>query len=148
MDNQDNSKQDCGCGDECCTPKGKKGNMWTKIIFGVIIIAAGTIITVKLAAQQKTPSSCCPQPQQNTLPEKSVSSCCPQPQKAPPPSCCPQTKQNAAATRISTVEQVDSLLKIGAINPNQANELKAMILEFNTQVEKLKTTLNTNSGNE
>jgi len=96
MKNQTNSNQDCGCGDGCCTPK-KKGNLWTKILFFVIVLAAGTIITVKLAGKPNAPqpvkccsstqssSSCCPQTaKQDTVPAK----CCDTQEKTP---CCSQT---------------------------------------------------------
>ena len=78
MDNQNHSNQDCGCIDGCCTPQ-KKGNLWKKILFLLIVLAAGTIITVKLVANQSASS------------EK----CCDVPASA---SCCPQTgKQDAKA---------------------------------------------------
>ena len=40
------NKGDCGCVDGNCKPK--KSNMLTKIIFAVILLAAGGIIAVKL----------------------------------------------------------------------------------------------------
>lgn len=57
MENQTNSNQDCGCGgDGCCTPK-KKGNIWTKLIFIAIIVAALVIITIKLTGKnENTPA--------------------------------------------------------------------------------------------
>jgi len=69
MENQINSKQDCGCSDGCCPPK-KKTNLWKRIFFIVIILAAGAIITIKLVGMQsKSTAKCC---------EKTESSsCCP-----------------------------------------------------------------------
>jgi len=68
MENKNISKQDCGCSDGCCTPSKKKSNLWKIIIFAVIILAAGTIITVKLVNK---PAKCCPTTENPT--------CCPQP---------------------------------------------------------------------
>jgi len=69
MENQTNSKQDCGCSDGCCTPQ-KKSSPWKKWIFIGIILAAGAIVTIKLVGKHDTPpakccettekSSCCP----------------------------------------------------------------------------------------
>ena len=98
MENQENSKQDCGCSDGCCTPK-KKSTLWTKILFIVIILAAGTIITVKLTGKTGTPanakccetsqtqsSSCCPETaKQDSVPAK----CCDTQEEKP---CCPQSE--------------------------------------------------------
>ena len=67
MENQENSKQDCGCSDGCCTPQKKKSNLWSKIIFVIIVLAAGAIITVKLANK---PEKCCDTKENPT--------CCPQ----------------------------------------------------------------------
>ena len=68
MDNQNHPNQDCGCSDGCCTPQ-KKGNLWSKLIFLVIVLAAATIITIKLVANQNTSiAKCCDTP--------SSSSCC------------------------------------------------------------------------
>ena len=36
MENQNRSKQDCGCSNGCCTPPKKKNNFWKRIIFVVI----------------------------------------------------------------------------------------------------------------
>jgi hypothetical protein len=74
MENQNVSKQDCGCSDGCCIPK-KKNNLWSKIIFFAIILAAGVIITVKLVGKKDAPIP----------PEK----CC---DKTENPTCCPQSK--------------------------------------------------------
>lgn len=66
MENENKEKQDCGCsGPDCCPPK--KNKLWMKILFGVIILAAATIITIKLACphcggKEKcagTEKSCC-----------------------------------------------------------------------------------------
>ena len=67
MENQNISKQDCGCSDGCCPPPKKKNSLWSKIIFLIIVLAAGTIITVKLVNQ---PAKCCPTTENST--------CCPQ----------------------------------------------------------------------
>jgi len=66
MENQSNSKVDCGCSDGCCTPQ-KKNSPYKKWIFIAIIIAAAAIITVKLVNK---PEQCCPSSENST--------CCPQ----------------------------------------------------------------------
>ncbi|MDR2586598.1 MAG: hypothetical protein LBC84_10360 [Prevotellaceae bacterium] len=59
MENQNNSNQDCGCSDGCCAPQ-KKGKLWSRIVFIVIIVAAATIVTIKLTGKQDTPpADCC-----------------------------------------------------------------------------------------
>jgi len=58
MENQNVSNRDCGCSDGCCTPV-KKGNLWTKIVFGIIVLAAAAIVTVKLVGNQKAASDDC-----------------------------------------------------------------------------------------
>ena len=70
MEDKSNSKQDCGCSDGCCTPPKKKINLWKIIIFVAIILAAGTIVTVKLVNKQNPNEKCCP--------DKEKSTCCPQ----------------------------------------------------------------------
>lgn len=52
MENEKNTKQDCGCSDGCCTPK--KSKPWMKILFAVIIIAAVAIVTLKLVSKNET----------------------------------------------------------------------------------------------
>jgi len=85
MENQSNVNQDCGCSDGCCTTQ-KKSSLWKRLVFCAIILAAGTIITVKLVAKSnETPAKCCP---------TEAAKCCPaeaakcSPQAAP--SCCPK----------------------------------------------------------
>ena len=45
----ENKKQDCGCTDGSCKPK--KKNIWSKLIFAAILLAAVAIIGVKLAGR-------------------------------------------------------------------------------------------------
>jgi hypothetical protein len=48
MENQNISKQDCGCSDgSCCAPQ-KKNSTWKIWIFIAIILAAAAIATVKI----------------------------------------------------------------------------------------------------
>jgi len=49
-----NKKQDCGCNDGSCKPK--KKNIRSKLIFGIIILAALAIIGVKLSGFTGTAS--------------------------------------------------------------------------------------------
>ena len=70
MENQSNSKQNCGCGDGCCTPQ-KKGKLlkWKRLLFVIIMLSVAAIITAKLVSNRNTPSeSCCP---------TESSTCCP-----------------------------------------------------------------------
>jgi len=93
MDNQNHSNQDCGCTDGCCTTQ-KSGNLWKRLSFIAIVLAAGLIITVKLIAKQSEPAAkccntsetpaCCSQPKQD---EKPAASCC---TPAETPACCSQ----------------------------------------------------------
>ena len=43
MENE--TKKDCGCDDGCCQPK--KSNLWTKVVFIVVIVAALAIVAIK-----------------------------------------------------------------------------------------------------
>lgn len=71
MENQNISKQDCGCSDGCCTPH-KKSNSWKKWIFVVIILAAAAIVTVKLVSKDDT-VKCCNKPQNTSCSPQSKS---------------------------------------------------------------------------
>jgi len=66
MENQNVSKQDCSCSDGCCTPQKKTSKLWSKIIFLIIVLAAGVIIMVKLINK---PEKCCD--------KKENATCCP-----------------------------------------------------------------------
>ena len=69
MENGNNSNKDCCCGDGgCCSPQ--KSSIWKKLIFVLIILGAGAIITMKLLSKDDAPTKCCD-------PAKG-SSCCPQ----------------------------------------------------------------------
>ena len=70
MENQSNSKQDCGCSDGCCTPQ-KKSSLLKRLLFIAIILAATAIVAAKLVGNRNTPSeNCCP---------AESATCCPQP---------------------------------------------------------------------
>ena len=77
MENSNNSNENCNCSDGCCQTK-KRNNLWTKILFIVIVVAAISIISVKL-----TSKNCNTQP--NSATSNSVQN--------PKPSCCDTTKQ-------------------------------------------------------
>jgi len=70
MENQENSNQDCGCSDGCCTPQ-KKNNPWKKWIFIAIMLAVAAIVAVKLISKDSATSEKCCDKLENT-------SCCPQ----------------------------------------------------------------------
>jgi hypothetical protein len=82
----ENKKQDCGCDDGCCQPK--KKNIWSKLIFVVILLAAVTIIGVKLIGRSGNASdkqsvavpgkaACCDTSKTKTCDTTKGSSCCP-----------------------------------------------------------------------
>ncbi|MEI7662833.1 MAG: hypothetical protein WCK34_11560 [Bacteroidota bacterium] len=87
MDQPENSgnQHDCGCEDGNCKPK--KSNLFRKIVFAVILLAAAGIITVKLISkpapvagkdtQCKPGSSCCDTTKTKTCDTTKGSSCCP-----------------------------------------------------------------------
>jgi len=86
MENEKNTKQDCGCCDGCCTPS--KSKPWMKILFAVIIIAAVAIVTYKLVnnnttsakvgATISTEKSGCGDSSKTKSCESGNKSCCPQ----------------------------------------------------------------------
>jgi len=47
MENQNNLNQECGCEDGCCAPQ--KSSPWKKWALVIVLLAAGVIVTVKLA---------------------------------------------------------------------------------------------------
>jgi hypothetical protein len=55
MEEENKTKQDCGCdaGSDCCPPP--KNKLWMKIVFIVIIAAAAAIVTVKLVNKSNAP---------------------------------------------------------------------------------------------
>lgn len=58
---EENTKpaNDCGCSDGCCTPK-KKPN-WVKYISILILLAALSVIAVKVVQDKNEPAKqCCP----------------------------------------------------------------------------------------
>lgn len=55
METEKNTKQDCNCSPDCCTPK--KSKLWMKILFIVIVVAAATIVIVKLVSNNSNPES-------------------------------------------------------------------------------------------
>jgi hypothetical protein len=63
----ENKKQDCGCDDGCCQPK--KKNIWSKLIFAVILLAAVAIIGIKLSGRSGSASD-----KQSVVPGKAA--CC------------------------------------------------------------------------
>ena len=92
MENQSNSKQDCGCNDEYCAPL-KKVNLKKRLLFFAIVLAAGLIITVKLVAKQHTqPATCCEKTETPT--------CCSQSaQDATSPACCSPVETSACCSQ-------------------------------------------------
>lgn len=82
----ENKKQDCGCTDGSCQPK--KKNIFSKMIFAVILLAAIAIIGIKLAGRSGNASgkqsiaapgkvSGCDTTKTKTCDTTKGSSCCP-----------------------------------------------------------------------
>jgi len=93
MESQSNVNQGCGCSDGCCATT-KKSSLWKRLVFCAIVLAAGTIITVKLVAKNnETATKCCPTEATKCCPTEAAK-CSPteaakcSPQAAP--ACCPQ----------------------------------------------------------
>ena len=78
MENEKNTKQDCGCGDSCCAPS--KSKLWMKIVFIAIVVAALAIVAVKLinggADTTAKKSSCCDSTKTKTCDKDTKSPCC------------------------------------------------------------------------
>lgn len=86
MENENKTKQDCGCGDGCCTPS--KSKLWMKILFAIIIIAAIAIVSYKLVNNNTSSakvgatigtekSGCCDSSKTKSC-ESGNKSCCPE----------------------------------------------------------------------
>jgi hypothetical protein len=82
----ENKKQDCGCDDDCCQPK--KKNIFSKLIFALILLAAVAIIGIKLVGRSGNASdkqsvaapgkvSICDTAKTKTCDTTKSSSCCP-----------------------------------------------------------------------
>ena len=82
----ENKKQDCGCDDGCCQPK--KKNIFSKLLFAVILLAAVAIVGIKLAGRSGNASdkqsvaapgkvSVCDTAKTKTCDTTKGSSCCP-----------------------------------------------------------------------
>lgn len=88
MENNTKPTQDCGCEDGCCPPK-KKPN-WVKYLSILILLAAISIVVIKVV-QDKKPSTV------QCSPSASGKSCCPDSSKTAPcdtakgASCCPKS---------------------------------------------------------
>ena len=94
MENQESSKQNCDCSDGCCTPK-KKNNLWRNLLFLIIILAVGTIVTIKLVGKNDAPpAKCCEKTETSANCSQSAtpkdSTCCSEPKSAESSSYCPQ----------------------------------------------------------
>jgi hypothetical protein len=83
--NKENKTPNCGCNDDSCQPK--KKNIFSKLIFAVILLAAVAIIGVKLAGRSGNipgkqlitapgKASCCDTSKAKTCDTTKGSSCC------------------------------------------------------------------------
>ena len=73
----ENKKQDCGCDDSCCQPQ--KKNIFSKLIFAVILLAAVAIIGVKLVSRSGSApgkASSCDTTKTKSCDTTKGSSCC------------------------------------------------------------------------
>ena len=82
----ENKKQDCGCDDGCCRPK--KKNIFSRLLFAVILLAAVAIIGIKLVGRSDNATgkqsitapgkaSCCDTAKTKTCDTAKGSACCP-----------------------------------------------------------------------
>lgn len=83
-----NNKNDCNCDGECCPPK-KKNNIFSKLIFAVIILTAMGIVGVKLFYQQA------PAANNQGLNKKGTAACCDTSSSKP----CDTTKGSSCCTK-------------------------------------------------
>ena len=93
MENQNNNK-DCGCDTNCCQPA-KKGNLWTKILFVVIMLAVVSIINVKLVGKdnnQKLVSPANAKTKDVNCADSAKKACDKVCDPSSSSSCCPQSK--------------------------------------------------------
>jgi len=67
MENNTKSKQDCGCEGDCCQPKSKP--KWIKYLSFLILLAAISIVVIKVVQDKKHPTTQC-------APSASGKSCC------------------------------------------------------------------------
>ncbi len=95
MEKQNDSKQNCDCGPDCCTPK-KKNKLWMKLLFILIILAAVAIITVKLAGKNHSEANVT----KDTVNVQQTAGCCDTTGIKtcvkvcnPSQGCCPQSKK-------------------------------------------------------
>ena len=89
MENSNTSTPDCGCDDNCCQPKKKP--KWTKFLALLVILAALSILIIKLVNDDHKPvtkdasitagKACCSDTTKNACDTSKNSSCCPKPGK-------------------------------------------------------------------
>jgi len=86
MENNSDQNRDCECDGNCCPPK--KSNIFSKAIFGLVILAAVVIIVVKIFFQpvsgadkqivnKQGSTSCCDTSSGKTSDTIKMPSCCP-----------------------------------------------------------------------
>jgi hypothetical protein len=79
-------KTDCDCEDGCCQPKKKPE--WIKYLFFLVILAALSIIVIKVVQDKKNPSENSPQSGQPCCPDSSKTAAC---DTSKGTSCCPKS---------------------------------------------------------
>ncbi|MEI8204077.1 MAG: hypothetical protein WCH34_13735 [Bacteroidota bacterium] len=91
METENKTKENCGCEDgNCCTPP-KKNNLWTKIIFSIVIVAALAIIIMKLTCGNCKTESCSTvaKTEKAGVKDSTAKPCCSDPNS----SCCDKSKK-------------------------------------------------------
>ena len=103
MENKNNTNQDCGCSDGCCTPS--KNSPWKKWLFVAVILAAGVIVAFKFAGNQvASADSCCAATENTaccteTTPEPGKdASCCSEETPKETSSCCSEAAPKEASS--------------------------------------------------
>ncbi len=95
MEDQKLLKTDCNCEGDCCPPK--KDKPWKKIVFFVTMLAAVSIVFIRLSSESKGKSMGTNDPiniQQATGADSTaVKDCSKTCDPSQNPSCCPQVKK-------------------------------------------------------
>jgi hypothetical protein len=95
MENE-NPKQDCGCSPGCCQPP-ENNNIWSKLIFAIIMLAAVIIVTIKLTTKEESqPAIAADTVNTGCADKKDSSSNSPCTKVCSPSensSCCPKSKE-------------------------------------------------------
>jgi hypothetical protein len=89
MENTTKPTQDCGCEGDCCPPKPKP--RWIKYLSFLILIAALSIVVIKITQDKKSPATQCkPTAGQSCCGDSSKTMAC---DTTKGTSCCPKSEK-------------------------------------------------------